>query len=640
MSIVASSNSSGFVMSEPSMSMVASSDSSGFVMPLGMKMSFSPTDSQLVRYFLCNSAPNFIITDCDLFGQEEPWEIWDKYLGVFNKYNPDELYLFMSSRKKLSPKATGCRISRTIGGGTWAQKEPLKLVYDDEDGATTRGRKSIGIKRKLRYHNQGSDHHTQWCLDEYTSLEVANSCAIFRLRKFKRQHKSPAGICVQGFIQPTLPLGMKIWFSPTDSQLVRYFLVSNFASNFIIYDCDLFGQDEPWEIWDKYSGLFSDPPVLYFFISSLKKMGYKGRGCNFERTVGSGTWNQKEASKVVYDNDDQERNPIGRKRKLRYVNQGSIHHGEWYLEEYTSLVDECAILLLKKNERCKSSSSESTSVKRKRRQIDQLEEKPRKKKANSKASRQLVTLQDSDSLDGHQRHTVTSHTVPDHHQPIPIQHEDINNDIDNIFPFFKDVDIGTWEFPSLDDFVMASPPLHTDCDQQALAALDFPSLDALASPRRPPALVECDQQALALVNTGDNHNLMEFCNDDDIIPWDFPIVEDSSMASGGRPQDECDQQALALPNADDNLHLINDGIATWDYPFVEDCSMTSLHPQVECDQQALSTLVDTDDDLHFINEDIEAWGFASVDDFLMASPPPFVDFDEHALALPGQVMNL
>lgn len=588
MSIVASSNSSGFVMSEPSMSMVASSDSSGFVMPLCMKMSFSPTDSQLVRYFLCNSAPTFIITDCDLFGQEEPWEIWDKYLGFFNKYNPDELYFFMSSLKKLSPKATSCRINRTIGGGTWAQKEPLKLVYDDEDGATTQGRKSIGIKRKLRYHNQGSDHHTQWCLDEYTSLEVAISCAIFRLRKFKRQHKSPAGICVQGFIQPTLPLGMKIWFSPTDSQLVRYFLVSNFASNFIIYDCNLFGQDEPWEIWDKYSGLFSYPPVLYFFISSLKKMGYKGRGCNFDRTVGSGTWNQKEASKVVYDNDDQERNPIGRKRKLRYVNQGSIHHGEWYLEEYTSLVDECAILLLRKNERCKSSSSESTSV-RKRRQIDQLEEKPRKKKANSKASRQLVTLQDSDSLDGHQRHTFTSHTVPDHHQPIPIQHEDIDNDIDNTFPFFKDVDIGTWDFPSLDDFVMVSPPLHTDCDQQALAALDFPSLDALASP---PPLVDCDQQA------------------------------------------------LALANADDNLQLINDGIATWDYPFVEDCSMTSLHPQVECDQQALSTLVDTDDDLHFINEDIEAWGFASVDDFLMASPPPFVDFDEHALALPGQVMNL
>ncbi|KAJ0959863.1 hypothetical protein J5N97_000401 [Dioscorea zingiberensis] len=83
-------------------------------------------------------------------------------------------------------------------------------------------------------------------------------------------------------------------------------------------------------------------PLL--FTSSL---GSKGRVCNFGRRVGSGTWNQKEAAKLVYD-DEGERNPIGRKRKLRYVNQGSVHHGEWYLEEYTSLVDEGAILLLRK----------------------------------------------------------------------------------------------------------------------------------------------------------------------------------------------------------------------------------------------------------------------------------------------------
>ncbi|KAM5550769.1 hypothetical protein ABKV19_027222 [Rosa sericea] len=169
-------------------------------LPLGMKMSFIPTDSQLIRFILHDSAPNFIITDCDLFGQEEPWEIWDRYLGFLNQYNPDELYFFMPSLKKLSPNG-GSRISRTIGGGSWTQKEPIKFVCDDDDEG-----RSIGVKRKLRYHNQGSDQHLQWCLDEYTSVEVANSCAIFRLRKNERQYKSLCGICVEDFFQP-LPLG-------------------------------------------------------------------------------------------------------------------------------------------------------------------------------------------------------------------------------------------------------------------------------------------------------------------------------------------------------------------------------------------------------------------------------------------------
>ncbi|XP_040362773.1 uncharacterized protein LOC121049445 [Rosa chinensis] len=320
----------------------------------------------------------------------------------------------------------------------------------------------------------------------------------------------------------------------------------------------------------------------------MKKLGSKGRVCNFGRRVGSGTWNQKEAAKLVYDDEgeaDQERKPIGRKRKLRYVNQGSVHHGEWYLEEYTSLVDEGAILLLRKNERYKAPAASMSSgipseKKRKHGEIDRLEEKkPRKKKASR------------------QSQTTTSPTMP-------IQQREPGNGDDN-FVFFKGIDIGTWEFPSLDDFVMACPPPLAECDQEALATLEFPSLDEFVM-AYPPPLKDCDQEELATL--------------------EFPSPED--LASPSPPLDDCDQQVIAAVNIDDNHDLTgscnDDDIATWSFPIV-DYSLTSLL-QGKCDEQALA-LVNSDDYLHFVKEDTGAWCPAFVDDFLMAL---LVDCDEQA----------
>ncbi|KAL6126008.1 hypothetical protein ACLB2K_074059 [Fragaria x ananassa] len=599
MSISSVSYSGGFAALEPSISTMASS------LPLGTQITFTPTDSQLIQFLLHDSSPDFIITDCDLFGHEEPWEIWDKFLGFRNQFNPDELYFFMPALKKLSPNG-GSRINRTIGAGSWTQKEPFKIVCADEDEG-----RAIGVKRKLKYLNQRSDQNAQWCLDEYTStVEGHRSCAIFRLRRNERQHKSLSGICVEDFNQ-TLLLGMRIFFRPTESQLIRYFIGLNIAPDFIVYDCDLFDQEEPWEIWERYSAAFNKPDLLYFYASSMKRLSSKGRGCNFDRRVGSGTWNQKEAAKFVYEDvgeADQERKPkrIGKKRKLRYVNEGSVHHGEWYLEEFTSLVDEGAVLLLRRNERYKApclsiSSDIPKEKKRKRQQIDQLEDKKPKRK---KVVRQL-DFSDSLNRQGESGTTPTVH----------IQQQKPDN-VDDVLEFFKDVDTGTWEFPSFDDFVMACPPALEDCDLEALASLEFPSLDEFFT-ACPPPLEDCDQeastslelpslvdltspspsagdqQAIAAVDIDDNFNLTGSCNDDDLAKWDFPIEENCSLTSLKlpslddltSPSSAGDQQATAAVDIDDNFNLTgscnDDDLAALDFP-IEYCSLTSLL-QGNCD---------------------------------------------------------
>ncbi|XP_062001320.1 uncharacterized protein LOC133718494 [Rosa rugosa] len=250
------------------------------------------------------------------------------------------------------------------------------------------------------------------------------------------------------------------------------------------------------------------------------------------------------------------------------------------------------------------SSGIPSEKKRKHREIDRLEEKkPRKKK---EAYRQLV-MHDSDLLD-RQSQTATSPTVP-------IQQQEPDSGGDDNFVFFKDIDIETWEFPSLDDFVMACPPPLTecdqealatiefpsldefvmDCDQEALAALEFPSPDDLASPS--PPLEDCDQEVIAAANIDDNHNLTGSCNDDDIATWSFPIV-DYSLTS--LLQGKCDDQALALVNSDDDLHFMKEDTGAWCPAFLDD---------------------------FWMKEDTGAWCPAFLDDFWMAL---LVDCDEQA----------
>ncbi|XP_021803665.1 protein SOMBRERO-like, partial [Prunus avium] len=133
-----------------------------------------------------------------------------------------------------------------------------------------------------------------------------------------------------------VPLGFR--FRPTDQEIVGSFLHTLLVerkplmppySNFI-RACDLFGNKlEPSEIWNKYGGPQLVDQDLYF-LSGLKKLTPK----RMDRSVGQGgTWSETESFKLVED-DNENPNPIGRKRKFRYENKGSEEHTRWLLDEY------------------------------------------------------------------------------------------------------------------------------------------------------------------------------------------------------------------------------------------------------------------------------------------------------------------
>ncbi|CAK7339882.1 unnamed protein product [Dovyalis caffra] len=94
-------------------------------------------------------------------------------------------------------------------------------------------------------------------------------------------------------------------FNPTDSELACHYLsykVMGFPLScpHIVQDYDLYGQEEPWQVWDKFGGSNNDedddgagPSTLdLFFFTTLKKINPKSRSSNFERAVCSdgGSW--------------------------------------------------------------------------------------------------------------------------------------------------------------------------------------------------------------------------------------------------------------------------------------------------------------------------------------------------------------
>ena len=133
-----------------------------------------------------------------------------------------------------------------------------------------------------------------------------------------------------------LPVGIR--FRPTDYELVGHFLHNKavmgdqFQTN-CISDCPgFYGQNEPWVIWDLYSGgKVEDDEPLYFFTHRNK---LSPSAEFFDQKVGSGTWMEQEEEDVV-DRDD---NYIGICRHFQYEGGCDPHqNGAWLMQEYQSL---------------------------------------------------------------------------------------------------------------------------------------------------------------------------------------------------------------------------------------------------------------------------------------------------------------
>uniref|UniRef100_A0A2P2PQ69 NAC transcription factor 079 n=1 Tax=Rhizophora mucronata TaxID=61149 RepID=A0A2P2PQ69_RHIMU len=149
---------------------------------------FLPTDEQLVGVCLYENVTGtlppshgFLIKHHDLYGQEEPWEIWERFWtgGPFF----EDLYFFTILKKK---SANGSRVDRRTGStaGYWHRvNSGTKIEVDDyvkEEYSAS--------KKTFVYRNPTSDEHDVWRMDEY-SLELEGKrsengdCVLCSLRK-------------------------------------------------------------------------------------------------------------------------------------------------------------------------------------------------------------------------------------------------------------------------------------------------------------------------------------------------------------------------------------------------------------------------------------------------------------------------
>ena len=124
--------------------------------------SFNPTDEELILRFLSKKAngqllPNDAtnnIHECELYGEKNPWEIWEAFGGG----NRTELCSFSIKKKKAS------RLVRTIGLGSWEAENEVRAILASKGNRQRR----IGTKRRLWFDKSGTNHDGAWIMHEYS----------------------------------------------------------------------------------------------------------------------------------------------------------------------------------------------------------------------------------------------------------------------------------------------------------------------------------------------------------------------------------------------------------------------------------------------------------------------------------------
>ncbi|XP_002529768.2 NAC domain-containing protein 102 [Ricinus communis] len=152
-------------------------------LPTGCR--FSPTDEELVAMYLFKKTKNLNLSDvenmivpvCDLYGDKEPWELWDQF-SQNQLFTNGDLYFFTELKKK--PKSS--RISRRVGKGTWHgenKREPVNVLLDV---GSAKQLMIQATKKRFNYRNQNSAHHCRWTLHEFSLDNVSTNWVLCRLR--------------------------------------------------------------------------------------------------------------------------------------------------------------------------------------------------------------------------------------------------------------------------------------------------------------------------------------------------------------------------------------------------------------------------------------------------------------------------
>ena len=144
---------------------------------------FVPKDEELIKYYLYNKVhgrlhgeDSTFIKDYNLYGEEEPWEIYNKFQG--HKFCDDGLYFFTTLHKKTTNGTK--KMNRSVGthGGTWHGDGGNEV--ESSEGIV------IGTKKRFRYHKHGKPVKDGWILLEYGSESVSKNIVISQLKKSER----------------------------------------------------------------------------------------------------------------------------------------------------------------------------------------------------------------------------------------------------------------------------------------------------------------------------------------------------------------------------------------------------------------------------------------------------------------------
>ncbi|CAN6561216.1 unnamed protein product [Malus baccata var. baccata] len=138
-----------------------------YQVPVGYR--FMPRDDELLLGYLRpkldgQDYPKGIVHDCDLYGLEEPSDIWKR----LNRASHDgqectdgkDIYVFTTLNSKAP---NGSRVCRTVGTtcGTWKGEDAGKKIY------ASGIKHPIGFKKRYTYRNKGSSQNDHWIMHEF-----------------------------------------------------------------------------------------------------------------------------------------------------------------------------------------------------------------------------------------------------------------------------------------------------------------------------------------------------------------------------------------------------------------------------------------------------------------------------------------
>ncbi|KAK9937675.1 hypothetical protein M0R45_014450 [Rubus argutus] len=124
---------------------------------------FRPDIEQLLVHYLRpklegQAFPQGPVHYCDLYGDQEPWQIWEAFKESLEKDQARKDLYFITQHKKKTPN--GSRKSRTVGTGTWKGDDASKKVL-------AASRRVIGTRKRFHYENKGSVQNGRWIMHEY-----------------------------------------------------------------------------------------------------------------------------------------------------------------------------------------------------------------------------------------------------------------------------------------------------------------------------------------------------------------------------------------------------------------------------------------------------------------------------------------